>query len=495
MSAAENTVTRTWSPYQTAIFSFVETGTGNAVIEAVAGSGKTTTIVEAVRRSGGDHIFLAFNKSIAGELQSRGVNAKTFHGLCYAPLASYTGGKLNADKLRDILFAAIESGGLSAVEAQAYGTFAKKLVGLARQAGGGCLVADEEHVWSDIVEHHDLSDDLGDNCSVARGIAIARRLLEVSNEMADFDFDDMLYRVVKDGVRLTHFDFVYVDEAQDTNAIQRAILRKIMHGGSRLVAVGDPAQAIYGFRGADSSSLGLIASEFSCVRLPLTVSYRCPQAVVRHAQKWVSHIEAAPSAPEGEVTSLMSWKADTFNPGDMVVCRTTAPLISLAYALLKAKRPVKVMGREIAQGLVGLVNRMQAAGIPRLVEKLEAWGDRETQRAIAKGNEARAAAVADQVESLLSLIAGLGENEKTVPGLIRLIESLFAEVKNAVVLATIHKSKGLEARRVFWLDSHKCPSKWARKDWQIEQELNLMYVATTRAIDSLILIDSEGRSF
>ncbi|HEY3473413.1 MAG TPA: ATP-binding domain-containing protein, partial [Anaerolineales bacterium] len=57
--------------------------------------------------------------------------------------------------------------------------------------------------------------------------------------------------------------------------------------------------------------------------------------------------------------------------------------------------------------------------------------------------------------------------------------------------STIHKAKGLEADKVFWLNSSKCPSPWARQPWQLQQEYNLCYVATTRAKTTLVLIEEK----
>ena len=498
MSASAQAVhatVHTWSPYQEAIFAFGDDKTaGNAVVIAVAGAGKTTTLVELVRRMGGNSIALAFNKRIADEQAARGINARTFHSLCAGPVRNYLGGKLNADKTRDIMLAAVAGGRLSQADATMYGSFVRRLVGLAKNSGIGALVQDTEENWAAIVDYHDL--DLDDEkAEIARGIAIARIVLAVGNESADYDYDDMLYLVVKLGIRLPVFDVVCIDEAQDTNAIQRAVLRKIMHGGSRLVAFGDSAQAIYGFRGADSSAMDLLTEEFDCKTLPLTVSYRCPKTVVAHAQQWVQHIESAPSAIEGRVERLDTWTPAIFAVGDMVVCRTTAPLISVAYALLRAKVAVRVLGKEIGQGLVTLVKKMNTTGLDRLAERLDAYSKREVERAVAKGNEAKAAAVADKVESILCLMEALVGDEKTVPGLIRLIESLFNDREHAVQLSTIHKAKGLEAKRVFWLDSSKCPSKWARKEHQLRQEYNICYVATTRAQEELYFIESEARGY
>jgi DNA helicase II / ATP-dependent DNA helicase PcrA len=481
--------TRIWSALQNAIYGFVETGTGNGIIVAVAGSGKTSTIEESFRRIPRHlrAIFLAFNKAIAVELERRGVAARTFHSLCYGPVMRARGARnVNPTKLRDLVDAK-----LGQDDVRMYGAFITKLVSLGRQQGLGALEPDTTAAWDAIVAHHELELD-AETASYERALELASELLAWSNASKEVDFDDLLYLAVRDGIALPKYDFVFVDEAQDTNTIQRAILRKICHNGTRLVAVGDPAQAIYGFRGADSDSMDLIAKEFDAQRFPLSVSYRCPQAVVRHAQQWVSYIEAAPTAPEGSVVALgTKWDPKVFAPNDLVVCRTTAPLISLAYKLLKARVPVMIMGKEIGAGLASLVNRMRARGLEHLASKLQAYATREVEKAVAKKQDAKAAAVQDKVDALLFLIDSLAETERTVPALLRLIESLFADTRNAVVLATIHKSKGLEANHVYWLNSSRCPAKWARQEWQQQQERNLCYVATTRAKQTLTLIEME----
>lgn len=259
---------------------------------------------------------------------------------------------------------------------------------------------------------------------------------------------------------------------------------------SRLMVVGDSAQAIYGFRGADSNSLNLIAEEFDAIKLPLTVSYRCPTSVIEHARQWVSHIEAAPGAPTGSVTSLGdAWQPKDFKADDLVVCRTTRPLIALAYRLMQARVPVRIMGKEIGAGLKALVKRMNSNGIEDLVRRLENYTTREIEKAKAKKQDQKAEAIQDKSDCLYFLIRTLKETKRNVPGLHEVIDQLFSDRTNTVILSTIHKAKGLEADTVYWLNSSKCPSKWARQPWQQEQERNLAYVATTRARKSLILIE------
>jgi DNA helicase-2/ATP-dependent DNA helicase PcrA len=478
-------MSKSWSPLQMAIFELVSHGSGNAIINAVAGSGKSSTIVEAMKGARGSTIFLAFNKAIAEELKAKGVNARTFHSLTYSPVCQSRGVRqVDMDKLRNLCRA-----NMTGDDLVMYGSFAQKLVGLARQVGIGCLVPDTEQSWMDIVVYHDLEPD-NEMADLGRGIELAQQLLEWSNAAKSVDFDDMLYLSVKDGISLPKFDFIFVDEAQDTNAIQRAILRKIMRPGARLIAVGDPGQAIYGFRGADSNSMDRLAEDFDCKELPLSITYRCPKAVVRYAQQWVPSIQAADTASEGVVKDLgHTWKLDVMSAGDLVVCRKTAPLINLAYRFLRAAKPVTVMGREIGAGLKSLVNKMNARSVDMLVERLGKYQEREVEKALAKQDDAKAEAVADKVGSLLVLVESLTENHRTVAALLNRIDELFSNKAGAVILATIHKSKGLEADNVFWLGRSECPAKWARQQWQKQQEVNLCYVAATRAKKALYLIE------
>jgi DNA helicase II / ATP-dependent DNA helicase PcrA len=476
-----------WSNLQTNIFNFVEFDSGNAIIEAVAGSGKTTTIVEAINRVPATQsaIFLAFNKSIADELKARGVNAKTFHSLCCGAAMRALGcNTVNANKSFELM-----RKHFSEDENFKYSSFVTQLVGLGKQVGVGCLVPDTQQVWYDIIDHHDMEPEK-ENTSITRAMEIASELLTLSNSSNMIDFDDMLYIPVLMGLSLPKFYFIFVDEAQDTNAIQRAILRKIMGPRSRMVAVGDPAQAIYGFRGSDSNSLNRIQKEFNCKRFPLSVSYRCDSAIVDYARNWVDHIQARPDAPAGEVRHLnYEWDVKVFDPADLVVCRTTRPLIALAFKMLRARIPVTVMGREIGQGLVKLIQKFKTNEISVLETKIEWWAKRETEKAVAKMDESKAAAIEDKAQCLLMLAKEIGEEGGDVQSLIDTINELFIPTRNSTTLATIHKAKGLEADTVYWLNASQCPSKWARQHWQKVQEANLCYVATTRAKSLLCLIE------
>lgn len=481
------TETRIWSALQLALFGDAATGQGNRIVIAVAGSGKTSSGEQMVKRVRGSHVYLAFNKPIATELSARGLNGRTFHSICYSVVTKARNAKtIDSDKLRRLCDAK-----LTGDDGQLYGSFIQRLVGLARNAGIGCLVDNVDSAWYDLIEHHDLQLE-SETADTTKAVELAQQLLVWSNESNMVDFDDLLYFAVKDGLVMPKFDNVFVDEAQDTNAIQRAIIKKMMKPTSRLFAIGDPAQAIYGFRGADSNSMNMIKEEFNCTEMPLTVSYRCATSIVKYAQNWVDHIQAAPGAPEGEVVDLnYDWTTANFKPDDLVVCRTTAPIITLAYRMLKARVPVRVMGREIGQGLKSLIKKMKANTIDQLETKLDIWSARECEKARVKNQDSKVEAIQDKCDAIKCLIDGLTEGDRSIYALNNVIDKLFNDAVGCTVLATIHKSKGLEADRVFWLNSSLCPSKWAKQDWQKQQEANLCYVATTRAKTSLFLIEEK----
>ena len=505
------------SPYQAAVFDHMRFGRGSIIIKAGAGSGKTTTFKNGLRYLPEKaHVQLfAFGRDPAGQLKAavgelealgersyRNVRAGTFHSVCMGAVRKFLNlpnaqVKVEDDKCRKILKARLCDTPEGEEAFAQYAPFVTALVGFAKGEGIGCLVPDTEERWWDLVEHHDLHLE-STEAEPARGVAMARQLLGWSNEAAAtgwLDFDDQLYCVVLWKLRLWQNDVVMIDEAQDTSAIRRAIARLALKPSGRLYAVGDEKQAIFGFAGASVDALDLVARDFGCRELPLMVSYRCARAIVERAQTWMPELEPAPNAPEGEVVDDLPL-AETLarlTAKDAILCRQTAPLVSVAYGLIARGRPCQILGKEIGEGLVNLVEAQRARGIDRLVEKLENWRDREMARFIAKGNERRAEAVKDRVDCLLVIINALPETGRTIPALVAKISSMFSDNKDAGVLtlATVHKVKGLEYPTVAILRPDLMPSRAARLDWQYEQELNLCGVAATRAKTTLIYVREE----
>ena len=474
---------RVWSSFQNDIFAFVEHGQGHAVVQAVAGSGKSTTIIEAFKRVNHlNSVFLAFNKAIVNDLAAKGVNAKTFnsvgHNAVLATGRTFCGDGGYRSKLQQIIKA-----NLSASDAKLYGSVLDKLVNVGKQAGVGTKYGMVNCVssWITLAEHYDIDCEDGDPRVLYEH---AVNLLNASNSSKLFDFGDQLYMPVLFDLALPKYDLLFVDEAQDTNYIQREMLKKMMYEDSRLIAVGDSHQAIYGFRGADSEALFLIKREFGAIELPLTVSYRCATSIIDEARKYVSHITAAPNAPVGEVLTIGTmWKTDDFKANDMVLCRMNRPLITLAFTLLRARVRFYVKGKDVGAGIKSLINSQKAIDVKDLVNKIHVWADKKIA-ALSDDDKGMAEVILDKRDTVLALTDGCA----SVSEILLNLDFMFTEQDNAVVLSTIHKAKGLEADTVYILTGKGQFKRKGLLAWQEEQEVNLTYVAITRAKSKLIYI-------
>ena len=253
--------------------------------------------------------------------------------------------------------------------------------------------------------------------------------------------------------------------------------------------MGDDKQAIYAFRGADANALDRLKTELDAVELPLTITYRCPKAVVAQALPLCPDFQAAETAPEGEVKSLaMADVVKTAEPSDFILSRLNAPLAALCLTFYREGKPARIEGRDLVKGLVTLIKRQKADAIPTLLERLHMWTDRETAKLRAtkrKAAESRIETLYDQMETIDVLAEGLA----TVAELLARIEELFGEQRGpAIVLSTIHRAKGLEAARVFLLmDTLYCRGKRIN-----EEESNIAYVGITRAKETLFLVTKGG---
>lgn len=491
------------SPLQQAIYDFIEHGTGSAVINAVAGSGKTTTIVHAARLipANATASFVAFNKAIATELGTKlpaHVRSQTLNAMGFGAWSRACSGKVIVDgmKTRKIMDSVVPE-----LELKTYNAALPRLIGLAKSVGivpAGSntkrfrgLTEDSDYSWQELVDFYEL--EIGTKGTSTRLIEIAREVLKESIRTAErvIDFDDQLYMPVISSSRFYQNDYLFVDEAQDVNMIQREMLRMALKKNGRLIAVGDPCQAIYGFRGADHNAIESIKNEFSAIELPLSISYRCPTSVVKLAQKYVPHIMPSETALEGVVSRPDKFTLTEFKSHDVVACRCTAPVVTLAYMLIRAKIPCFVMGREIGQGLVSIIDKMKATTVDELQDRLATHRTREVARLYAAKQDNKAEALEDRLDTIEMFLEELSETERTIPTLKNSISALFSDnmQASAVKLMTQHKSKGLEADRVFILNFYLNEKFMAKVSNQQKQEFNLAYVAVTRAKQTLTFID------
>lgn len=497
------------SAAQQAYFDWISDADGSVILEAVAGAGKTTTIVKGLeimcRQGPNTRIaLLAYNKKMGDELKERvaqseatGVFAGTFHSAGFSALRYSFKNKaaleLDDKKVAKIAQRIADEKARDDL-ADIVGTVTK-VVSMAKNRGIGALQSiTDDQAWIDMIEHFGLIDEIPENTSMEAVVKFSQIVLRKSNDDLDtIDFDDMVYLPLQRQLRLFQNDWVLVDEAQDTNPTRRALARKMLKPAGRLVAVGDPHQAIFGFTGADNDALDQIARDFNATRLPLTITYRCPKAVVRVAQEYVSHIESGDTAPEGEVIDLeYSQIIDAASAGDAILCRYNKYLVNLCFKFIRLGKPAKIEGRAIGEGLAKLAGKWKVKTLDALERRLEAYQAREVAKAMEAGKEDRADRIVDQVETLMVLIArGREQKVDNVEALKEMILELFEDKvgndASVVVLSSVHKSKGLEWNKVFLLGRKELmPSPFASQPWQVQQEINLIYVAVTRAKQTLV---------
>lgn len=498
-------MSKDWSPQQQAFLDFAATGTGSCILVAVAGAGKTTVLLEAgANYTGGNVLYMAYNKDVADEtsekLKERGVDwkqmvASTVHSAGMKVIRKACPEvRVNENKVRD-LFDQKAPALLQHRQGEVL-----QLVSLAKQSAfgsAGPALADVS-AWLQMASHFDVWDDEHDTSqsAILSLVELAQKLLEANNQIIDVvDYDDMVYLPPLLKLSCWRYSLIVLDEAQDTNAARRALVRMLLRRGGRVFAVGDPCQAIYGFTGADANAMDLIKQDFNAIELPLTITYRCPKTVVEFVQQWVSHISAADTAPLGEYaqTSLDAFVTrNDLNGCSAVLCRNNKPLVSLAFNLLRRRIPCKIAGRDIGGSLTKLLGRWKVSSLDALEDRLDAYLAKQTTKLLARKQESKVAALEDQIETCKVILQACRSQRKfQVKDAIDWVEGMFTDSrrKDLLMLSSIHKSKGREWENVFWLDrASTCPNKWARQDWQQQQEIHLQYVAGTRSKDKLIEI-------
>ena len=153
------------------------------------------------------------------------------------------------------------------------------------------------------------------------------------------------------------YDSIIVDEAQDLSAVQRELLFKCQKMGTRYAFFGDENQSIYNFAGADIESFRRLKRLPNTTSLPLSISYRCADNIVKFAQNYVSSIESNDDGRKGEVK--YNGELEDIKDGDMVLCRNNAPLLRLYNDFMKLGKKCYIRGKDIGLNLIQFLNSVE----------------------------------------------------------------------------------------------------------------------------------------
>ena len=478
---------KNWSDEQNAIFAWFAMGKGNLVVQARAGTGKTTTIKQAFSHAPeqGRLLYAVFNKKNQKEalekITDARVEVKTLHSLGFAFIKNVWRNAKPDDNVEFERIATVAP----RIPDDVVNTLAR-LIGFCKNLTTGLPELNEV---LDIIDARNITvpDEFEAEFPAVKLAEIsiaAMRLAMERDQLGRVSFNDMVWLPVAAGWVKPIYDLVVVDEAQDMNMSQLLMAERACKANGRICIVGDDRQAIYGFRGAASDGMHMMRQRLNAPQLGLTTTYRCPRLVVELAKSIVQDYTAAPTAPEGEVISLTLDKAvASLQVGDAVVSRLNAPLMSIALKLLRNDIPARIEGRDIGKQLVGMVRKMRAKSVPDFLRKVSSWAEKQTNRIMASGGryvESKVELINDQALTLTSVAEGCDSIADVEARILNLFEDSDNARREAVVCSSVHKAKGLEWNTVCLIDE-----TFKNKE-KSQEEANIFYVAVTRAKKKLV---------
>lgn len=473
-------MSRDRTPQQEEVIRFSTQEDQHLMIRARAGTGKTFVLESVARALPARErtITMAFNKENARELQTRVpsyVIAKTFHGLGFDALRRVWGRGLkpNRDRQRQLIerIVPLKTPNRFSVMAQ---------VARATSLAMNALAQTSEEVFALLLDHDIVIEPGVEPQSFVNWVLDTMVASLVKTDAPSFD--DMIYVPAALGWPTGVYRNLLVDEGQDTNNAQTALVRNACADNGRIRVFGDDRQALYHFRGAGHGQFDLLKSDIHADERPLTWTFRCPERVVILAQAIVSDYQVAPGADRGEVR----WRteADLLRDaryGDVVISRTNYGCVRVCMALLRRGRRARIVGKNFAEELLRLVDRSGVDTVPALLEWLDTWVFLEVERLIALRREDRADAIRDAAEALREISANaagvfaIAEFRRTISDLLE-----GEDTSNCVLITTVHKAKGLEWPRVWLIES-----TFNVRNTEGE---NCYYVGVTRARESLFLV-------
>jgi DNA helicase II / ATP-dependent DNA helicase PcrA len=241
------------SSQQTAAIDFIKNSNKSLILSAVAGAGKTSTLLAMLKATEGSVAFCAFNKSIAKEIEfkvnqqniNKDVKVGTVHSFGFGAIRrSISRVNVDGNKIQTIVRDNFNN------EESNMQTFLISAVAMAKEVGIRACVNDNYNTWIQMFDHYDLWNSLPLDVNTDKAIGLCQDVLDISNKTLNVvDFSDMIYLPILKKMRIWKYSNIFLDEAQDTNATRRALVKMMLAPKGRLIAVGDPHQAIYGFTG------------------------------------------------------------------------------------------------------------------------------------------------------------------------------------------------------------------------------------------------------
>ena len=539
------------TPEQEKIFNFIKFDSNHGIIDAVAGSGKTTTIIDSINfvQSDKSLLFCAFNKSIRDEIQERisckgknNIVVKNLHQLGFDILKSNSELQYNIQERKYINLINKSLSSINEKNIIRYlelydvdinpkkGSFEEsmlkkhvkifkdKLLDIVNKFRL-TLTRDNFDDFKQMLIHYNIIDIKKTSEKILNNVVLVffdanQIIIEEGNKIAKklniIDLSDMLYLPkVFEYYPNNNYDILFIDECQDLSKSQLAIALKYVKKSGRVIAVGDPFQSIYGFTGADIESFERFSQILkNHIKLTLSFCFRCPNNIIEFAQNFRRDIK--PFKDKNGIIERIEFEkvVNVVRNSDLIISRTKAPLTILLFILIENNKQVNIHQddvKDLFNELKFLFTNEELTEVNVLKNSYDFF-EKVKERNIYFLNQKskKLSNPIDKEEFIITetlyierrlnflrkqLSVQLDVNN--LNDLIKKIEYLVTDNKDAIKLSTIHKAKGLENERVFILDFNKLPvKKDNQQPWEVKQEINLKYVALTRAKHTLYLVDS-----
>lgn len=323
------------------------------------------------------------------------------------------------------------------------------------------------------------------------------------------DFNDQLYYMVVNNWRVNWQSMnVLVDEAQDLSPLFRAVVDKqiLKSRGGRLVMVGDPAQAINAFAGADNEGFANSLIFWGVEQAyPLNTCYRCPVKIVEMNQGWKAGFTPAPNAIPGEtgtITKMDMLKMLKETPMETaLISRIRSAAVSNWRLLTREGIPAKLLGINPAEVILSVLETVadrEGFQFTNLYQHVMDFRDERIQKMRDRNkSEGAISSYMDRMQMVLDAVKLI-----EAPSMLALIDRIQEEYnpdnqpKDAqVVIMTGHVSKGGEWDRVIILTPDLFPFSYENQsDDEYIQEKNLEYVVNTRSKKCHFFLDTTGKA-
>lgn len=546
------------STYQRDILDFfLNNPQSNMLVNALAGSGKSTTACMLSEHSKTSDLYIAFNASVVEEFKKKIKNPKTkvmtMHSLAYSimlynveqeskDLGEKPKGFGSQRSKRTVSLDNFKPHKILDEEiTKRYGRyieFAKRVflkdnyVNLYNLCRLTLTDMSSNKDVSRLIDDHVLFLYYGDEGYSAPDISEITSTLKILDTKSRqqfetqgvIDFTDMLWitfnKLKYDNWEVPYWALytnIYCDEVQDFSNIQLNFLKFIKRTKGRYVFIGDFHQAIYNFAGANAQAFNQIPKMFAPVEtFDLPICYRCAKShLSRVNREYGIPILPCDDAPMGFVKTIDKNKISEYaKAGDMVISRKNKWIAEVVLDLARNGTPIFIEDKDMVAAIkrqilsskctsVGTLEKFLQKVISNYNKKLfeivsknvcEGGHEEERLEAVAETNSK-----IDNTSFLLEILEGYFENHASSDSISKFsnfIDKLLNTTPspNCVRLCSIHKAKGLEATNVFVLNEAKINYDFRNSKEQNIQEKNLSYIATTRAKEGLYLVKEPSKT-